>query len=667
MKTEYQITQAGLGWLIVAQLLVMVAFLNELPYWLVPVFIFSAAWRFRIIRGHWSSPGWQVKGFGVFLSISGVLLSDINPLSLEAATILLLLGFSLKNLELNHRRDGIVVVYIGFFLVATRFLYSQTLLTMGYAILLMVVLTASLISLHQHRSHPWRQNFKLSTVMLLLCMPLMLAGYLFFPRLPPIWSVPLPDNKAVSGVTDLMSPGDISDIARSGALAFRATFEGKVPDPVDRYWRGPVLSQFDGKSWSPAQEFFQKSLLLPDRLNTEFSALFQTDIDTAGSYESYRVIYEPNYQHWLFSLTPSISVNADIESTYDYQQISRQKVTSPLQVSFRKYDRENLQLELPEWIRQQSLQVPDGLNPMTKSFVEQMMGASASETEFALSLLNWFSNEPYFYSLSPGQLSGDHQIDQFLFDTRKGFCAHFASSFTQMMRMAGLPARVVTGYQGGEWNEAGQFLAVHQFDAHAWVEVWFEGRGWMLLDPTAWVAPNRIEQSSREALSGTEGFLSDSLLDQLQFTLFNQIRMKFGAWQHQWQRWVLNYDRDDQFQLMSQLFGDMNLSRMLWTAGGFIAVLGFVWLAVLGLFKTEDPSTLQYRQWQILRKKLLAKNITIDATTTPLMLARQLEHRSEPWIKPVLEYLRLLNYSLYGSENNKHRLIAGFKQVKRKL
>jgi len=667
MKINNQITQSGLGWLIVAQLAVLAAFTNELSYWLVPVFLFSAAWRFRILKGHWSLPGWQVKGFGVFLSILGLLLSDINPLSLEAATTLLLLGFSLKNLELNHRRDGIVVVYIGYFLVATRFLYSQSLLTTAYAVLLMVVLTACLVSLHQHRSHQWRQNLKLSSSMLLLCMPLMLVGYLFFPRLPPIWSVPMPDNKAISGVTDFMSPGDISDIAKSGALAFRATFEGEVPRPVDRYWRGPVLTQFDGRSWSPAQEFFKKNLLLPDRLDTDLAVLFDTNIDTTGPYEAYRVIYEPNYQHWLFSLTPSVSLGADVESTFDYQMLSSQKVTSPLQVSYRKYSSDNLQLELPEWVRQQSTQVPAGLNPRTQSFVAQMKLSSKTDTELALNILKKFQDEPYFYSLRPGQLTGEDQIDQFLFESRKGFCAHFASAFTQMMRMAGLPARVVTGYQGGEWNEAGQFLAVHQFDAHAWVEVWFEGQGWILLDPTAWVAPSRIEQSSRDALAGTEGFLSDSLIDQLQFSMFNQLRLKFGAWQHQWQRWVLNYDSDDQFQLMSQLFGDMNLSRMLWTAGGFITVLGVLWLAVLGLFKAEDPSTLQYRQWQVLRRKLRTKGIDIEATTTPLMLGQMLEDRNDIWVKPLLDYLNILNHSLYETKLDSKQLRSGFNLVKRML
>lgn len=667
MKTEYQITQASLGWLIAAQLLVLAAFANELSYWLIPVFVFSAAWRFRILKGHWSLPGWKIKIIGVFLSIFGVLLSDINPLSLEAATTLLLLGFSLKNLELNHRRDGIVVVYIGYFLVATRFLYNQSLLTTAFAVVLMVVLTASLVSLHQHRSHRWQQNLKLSSMMLLLCMPLMLAGYLLFPRLPPIWSVPMPDNKATSGVTDFMSPGDLSDIAKSGALAFRATFDGEVPKPVDRYWRGPVLSQFDGKSWSPSQEFFQKSFLLPDRLNTDVAVLFDTDINTSLPFESYRVIYEPSFQHWLFSLTPSISTTNDVVSTYDYQILSRQKVTSPFQVSFRQYPDVDLQTELPEWVRNQSLQVPEGLNPQTQLFVKEMKQLSSSDTELALNILKWFRDEPFFYSLRPGQLTSEDQIDQFLFESRKGFCAHFASSYAQMMRMAGLPARVVTGYQGGEWNEAGQFLAVHQFDAHAWVEVWFEGRGWIQLDPTAWVAPNRIEQSSRDALSGTEGFLSDSLFDQLQFSLLNQLRLQFGAWQHNWQRWVLNYDSDDQFQLMSRLFGDMNLSRMLWTAGGFITVLGVLWLAVLGLFKAEDPSTLQYRQWQVLRRKLRTKGIDIEATTTPLMLGQMLEDRNDIWVKPLLDYLNILNHSLYKTKLDSKQLRSGFNLVKRML
>lgn len=667
ITTELQLTQTSLTWLFLCQLAVLFTFLSDLPIWLFPVFIFSAAWRYRILKGHWSYPGWQIKGFAVLIGIVGIAMSPINPLSLEAATSLLLLGFSLKNLELTQRRDGILVVYIGYFLVATRFLYSQTLLTMLIAVILMAVLTSSLISLHLSRSHNMRQIFQLSTKMLSLCLPLMLVGYLFFPRLPPLWSVPMPDQKAISGISDSMTPGDIAEIAGSGALAFRATFEGEPPANVDRYWRGPVLSIFNGKTWLPGQDYFHRSLFLPDRIISDQPELFQAQFEVAEKKQSYSVLYEPSYQNWAFSLTPSRVRRGSASSTYDFQVINPQKITTPVRLVMEHYPGAILQPNLPDWVRQESLQLPAGLNTRTFEFVQKMRNQTNTDQELAISILRWFRDQEFYYTLKPPTSLGNDTIDEFLFDSKRGFCAHYASAFAVMMRQAGIPSRIVSGYQGGEWNEQGNFIAVHQFDAHAWVEVWFSNQGWISLDPTAWVAPDRVEKSLREALT-EEPFLGGSLYYQVQFSLFNQLRLKLDAMNFQWQRWVLNYDSNDQFYLMTRLLGKVDYARMLWFAGGGLTVLGLFWLSILGLLRPSDTSTIQYRQWQRLIYMLKKKGVKVETSTTPKQLEGKIRSLNTPWSIALSQYLNYLSDNLYKDiAVNKKELKQRFKNVVKQL
>ena len=238
MRESQLLTRQGLTWLILAQLAVVGLFVTVMPLWLLPVLLLTASWRYRMLQRRWQLPNGFVKAVAVVLSVSAVAVSDIHPLSLDAATILLLLGFSLKNLEMAQRRDGILTVYIGFFLVAVSFLFSQTLMATLAAILVLLLLTSTLIGLHLTRAQPLFSTLRVGTSLLMLSLPLMIVGYLFFPRLPPLWSVPLQQNQATTGISDSMTPGDFASIAGSGALAFRATFEGPPPQQIDRYCAG---------------------------------------------------------------------------------------------------------------------------------------------------------------------------------------------------------------------------------------------------------------------------------------------------------------------------------------------------------------------------------------------------------------------------------------------
>ena len=657
---QQSIHRASLIWLLMTQIAVAIPFLDDLPSWLFPMLMVSAGWRFWIVRGHWQKTGWQLKILAIAIGVVGIAISGVPPISLEAVNSLLLLAYLLKNLELSSRRDGMVVVYTGYFLVCTQFLYSQSILSTLYGLILLVLLTASLISLQQTHSRPVREQLKLSLTMLGLCLPLMFVVYLLFPRLPALWNVPMP-NSAKTGVSDEITPGDIAELARSDELAFRATFDGQPPKPSERYWRGIVLNYFDGKTWRQQPEDGWSLGTVNSRLKPEHS-----DIEFGARSLSYSVIYQTSYQPWLFTLTPSTQqANGDAIGLNDYRWVSKIPIAAPTRFEFTTYPDAVIGRHISSYQKSLALALPANSNPRSREFARRQRLLASSDEAYVYDIARWFFQEQFYYTLKPPVLGNGDTVDRFLFETRAGFCSHFASAYTFLMRAAGIPARMVAGYQGGEWNAEGGYIAVHQYDAHAWVEVWLEDKGWVRMDPTAYVAPNRVERNLRSAISADESNLVAGSY-RANFKFLNDLRLQMDALQYAWQVWVINFDMEDQSKVLSFILGDISIYKTMLFTITVMVVLGAVWGWSLGLFSVRKRANPYYLQLNILLNMMVGQGITVSSGAGPGQLISELDGQHFNGKDAVLTYLDALNQQLYTNTQDRE-LKQKFRAAKRAL
>lgn len=479
-------SRAGLAWLLAAQALVMLPFAWQLPVWIVVLALGALAWRATGLRIGWKGlPRWLLLGLAA-AALAAVLWRYGPPVGRDPGVALLLLMMGLKSLETRSLREAMVGVYLAYFCAAAFFLFSQEIPTAGYMLAVATATTAALIALNEG-PEPTRAGRRLRQAALLLAqsLPLMLALFLLFPRLPgPLWGSTAPSEQARTGLSDSISPGDISRLTRSAEVAFRVEFDDAAPAPAERYWRGPVFWLYDGRRWRLPGEAAPQDAPAPARL---------------AEAVDYTVILQPHDRRWLFALDLPGNVPPGAYQSADYQLLARRPVHELLEYRVRSYRDYAVDLELPADRRRLGLQLPPQAAPRARALARRWREQSPDESAVVRLALDYFHRQPFVYTLSPPRLTGD-PVDQFLFETRRGFCEHYASSFAVLMRAAGIPARVVTGYLGGELNPLGRYMVVRQADAHAWVEIWLAGRGWVRVDPTAAVAPERVEQGIGGAL-----------------------------------------------------------------------------------------------------------------------------------------------------------------------
>ncbi|MBM7062157.1 DUF3488 domain-containing transglutaminase family protein [Pseudomonas sp. UL073] len=585
MSTRQPIPRVGLTWLLIAQALVIIPHLGHLPLWIIGLWLGCAAWRIQIFRMRARFPGGWAKLGLMLAAAGGVFLSRGSLIGLDAGVVLLIAAFILKLVEMQTRRDALVLILLGFFAVVTSYLFDDGLLAALFSLLPVLALLAALIGLQQSgfASRPW-PTLKLASGLLLQALPVMLLLFVFFPRLGPLWSLPLPNDRGVTGLAESMTPGDIAELSRSAELAFRVSFDGAPPPRSELYWRALTLERFDGRRWSqnPAVEYLPASAWA-----------------TRGPSVAYDVIMQPTAQRWLFSLDvaqtdlPATRLLSDfrLQRVRPVHQVLRYRATS--------WPQALRDPQAPPGVLRRALQLPAQGDPRSRAWAAQLRERYPQPDALVQALLVHFNREPYRYTLRPPTLGAD-SVDGFLFDTRSGFCAHYAGAMVFVLRAAGIPARVVAGYQGGEWNAAGRYLQVRQFDAHAWVEYWSQGVGWRSVDPTFQVAPERIEQGLEEALANEQSFLEDSpmsLLRYRQIGWLNRLRLAWDELNYDWQRWVLGYQGEQQLQLLQGWFGRIDARDLaLALVGGGGLLLGGL---ALWLFKPwRRTRDLQQRQFQ---------------------------------------------------------------------
>ncbi|MCC6208205.1 MAG: DUF3488 domain-containing transglutaminase family protein [Gammaproteobacteria bacterium] len=567
--------------------LTLMPHLPHLPLF-IPLFCaVFALWRWMSAHYAWALPGVLARTLLTLTALGGISLVFGTILGRDAGTSLLTLMLGLKLLETRCYRDAVVVLFLDYFLGIAAVLYSQSIPVLIYLVLVLLVITAALIELNQptHGHTPLRVMLRRAGVLMAQAIPLALLLFVLFPRIPgPLWGMPQ-DGGGMGGLDDSMSPGSITHLSRSDAVAFRVDFNGaETPLPQLLYWRGPVLWYTDGRNWSANRD----KAVPPPAVDPGF-----TPLDDAGL--EYSVTLEPHSRSWLYALDLPISVPAGAHRTRDLflvadkpvRQLTRYSVASSLHYRT---------APLSEAERARALQLP-AANPEAQALGAEWRAQAVDDTAVVERALDYFGTEPFYYTLDPPPLSGN-AVDEFLFQTRRGFCEHYSAAFTVLMRAAGIPARVVTGYQGGELNPLDDYLIVRQRDAHAWSEIWLEGRGWVRVDPTAAVAPQRIEQGIDSVLPAQQrGLLRDFQSDAFN-ALWQRSRLAFDTLNNRWNQWVLAYGPENQAAVLARLGLHSRVTTVLAVLTGIVLLLVVIGAALLYKRRRRiDPALRQYQRF----------------------------------------------------------------------
>ncbi len=550
----------ALYWVIAAVVLATLPHLGHLPWWLCASFAVSVGWRCGAAHLEFPLP---TRWFLIAVTIAATAITVLAYRTLigrDAGVALLIVMTSLKLLEAHTVRDGAALLLMGYFVAMANLLYSQSLLLSGYLLLVIgILLVAQMRVVATATLVPLAIVLGLVGRMLLKAIPIMLLLFVFFPRVSgPFWGVPIAGTEAITGLSDEMAPGRISKLSQSDAVAFRVRFSDDTPAATELYWRGPVLSHYERGVWKAAEP---AGRTLTKRL-------------PEGKPVDYSVTIEPHGKRWLFALDVPASAPEGAAMTASMEVLSRRPVDNVMRYDMRSY-RNYRSSTLSTAERRLALQLPANENPRTHAVAERWRRQlnPQARIDAALSL---YRVGGFRYTLQP-PLLGQDEIDDFLFNTRRGYCEHFASSFVFMMRASGVPARVVTGYQGGERNHLGDYLMVRQSDAHAWAEVWLSGRGWVRIDPTAAVAPRRVEEGVYSALENPAVL---PFLAQRDDSALRRLALAWDGINSGWNDWVLTYGAKRQRQVLSA--GLSWVSGHVGTAALAIGILAGAAMTALG-------------------------------------------------------------------------------------
>jgi len=637
-------------WMVASLVFAMTPQLMSMPGHLIPITMLPVAWRLLAEFRDWKPMPMVLRVLATGFAVAALVMTYGGLMGRRAAVSMLVLMLSLKLLETFSTRDARVVASLSLFLCATQFLFSQGLAMMVYIV---VCLLSSLVAMMYLQRREAFQNIAIvpetgrgifselgfGMRLMLLALPVGLAFFLLFPRWgSPLWGVPENALDARSGLSDSMTPGSIQGLFMDDSPAFRAEFETSIPGNSDLYWRGPVFWDFDGRTW--ASSYLSKNL--PAETKPEpLSAPFR-----------YEVQMEPTEQHWLFALDYPALRPQGARMTVDYQLITAKPITSLRSYVMASDPGFRDSPKLKQTLRKAALELPAGFNPRTAALIAGWRAETKSDSAMVQRVLAFFNQENFHYTLNPALLSR-HTVDEFVFDTQEGFCEHYASAFTIMMRMAGIPARVVTGYQGGWYSSLGSYVLVRQSDAHAWSEVWIRGSGWTRIDPTAAVAPQRVNNGSVNSLAERR-----HLLD---FAWLRDARNTFDLLQRSWNSWVIAFDASKQSNLFSGLgWGFWDSTKLIIALIAAIVVSTTAVILLLPLIlkfrssRNQDPLL---RLWQKFTKKLTKAGFVSHPAMSPRelgSLARsQLKH-ADDGINQIVELYLLCRYS--GFDCNQSRL-----------
>lgn len=637
---------------------------GHLPAWCSFMTFSLMLWRadMALLARPLPSRWWLI--FLLAIAVGATYFSHKTLFGRDAGVTLVMVLMALKTLELRARRDIFVVFFLSFFALLTNFFYSQSLTIAAAMLLALLGLLTALVNAHMPVGKPpLIQAAKTAAWMALLGTPIMLALFLLFPRMAPLWGIPSDAMSGRSGLSSSMRVGAIASLALDDSVAMRVRFEGAVPSASDLYFRGPVLSSFNGREWRT---------LRPAALQRVGPV---HNLQALSAPVKYQVTLEPNHQAWLLLLDAAVQRPAvsgfEASMTPELQWQLDRPVTELLRYSAQSSLSFRYGPTQPSAGLQVYLELPPAQNPRTQQFAAQLRSqpdlSGADTARLVSAVQERLRSGGYRYTLDPG-VYGEHSADEFWFDRKEGFCEHIASSFVILMRALGVPARIVTGYQGGELNPVDGFFVVRQSDAHAWAEVWMAGRGWQRVDPTGSVAPGRVGAMQR--LQAPRGVIATALLGGMNPALLSQLRALWDAANNGWNQWVLNYTHGKQLSLLR----DIGFESPSWEHLSYL-LFGLVVLASLG----GALWTLLERQRQDPWLRLLGRvtmllqqrGFHVVANTPPRRLAEQLLQQAGPddlWATALRDWLLRLEAQRYAAGKKQARALATlqseFKQLR---
>jgi transglutaminase-like putative cysteine protease len=564
----------------------------EQPWWVIGVFIFGAVWRYGCETHHWHRPDRVARAVLLLFLLAAIFRHYHTLLGRDPGVALLITLLGLKFLEIKTRRDFVISLFVFYLVILSSFLFSASLWLGAWALLAVVTCTAALIHLMQTPGMGMglKGRLRLAGVMIAKSLPLMVLIYLLFPRISgTLWSLPVDAHGGLTGLSDSMRPGSIQQLSESQEVAFRVTFDGAPPSQRELYWRALILTHTDGKIWERA----------PQRVTEKIST-----ITPLSNPVRYHVTLEPSNQSWLPALDLPVTVPASAsfqpDFTLEYQEPVRERLVYTLSSHTRYRTGALVEAE-----RKQDLRLPARLSPRVRALASQWRNQHSEPGDVMQAALDYFHRENFVYTLKP-PLLGHDPVDEFLFDTRRGFCEHYASAFVTLMRAAGIPSRVVTGYLGGELNPTGNYLIVRQSDAHAWAEVWMPGNGWVRVDPTSAVAPERIELGL-DAVRRLEqqgiglGEMTPEVVQRAMRLGWFESTARHARWYWDlanmtWYRWVVDYGKDRQQRFLNSLgLNNVSAARIigLGLIGAVLITLIYAFF-MLRLKAAHDPAQALY-------------------------------------------------------------------------
>jgi len=619
---------------------------GRLPAWCSALAAGVLLWRgwlavqARPLPGKW----WLITLLA--LTIGATWWTHRTLLGREAGVTLIVVLLALKTLELRARRDAFVVFFLGFFTMLTGFFQSQSLLTAGLMLVGLLGLLTALVNAHMPVGRPsLLLAARTAGGMALLGAPIMVVLFMLFPRMAPLWGIPADAMSGRSGLSSTMQVGNLAKLALDETIAMRIRFEGPPPPQSDLYFRGPVLSTFDGREWRALE-----SATL-SRFNSA------SGLEVAGTPVRYEVTMEPNNRPWLLLMdaAPRAPELPEMKAgmTNELQWFVNRPLTDITRYSVESYTtfRHGAQLQARQLLDYVAL--PRGFNPRTLQLAADLRRdpryAQADAATLADALMERLRTGGYTYTLEPG-VSGTHAADEFWFDTKLGFCEHIASAFVVLMRAMDVPARVVTGYQGGERNSVDGYWTVRQSDAHAWAEVWQSGRGWLRVDPTSAVAPGRTGAAQRlQAPQGAMASAFTGALGTFSPTLLANARAAWEALNNAWNQRVLNYTQSRQFDLLKAL----GFTSPSWEDLSYVLIAIVVAVSLAGAGWAMWERT-QHDPWlrllQRVRRRLLDAGLALPAASPPRQMAAQVQQRFGPAAAALHDWLLRLEAQRYARD-----------------
>ncbi|MFC5499476.1 transglutaminaseTgpA domain-containing protein [Caenimonas terrae] len=643
-----------IGWVVLPQV-------GHLPWWCTALAAGVLLFRGWLAIAARRLPGQWWLAVLLVVALTATWMTHRTLLGRDAGVTLIVILLALKTLELRARRDAFVIFFLGFFTMLTNFFFSQSLPTAAAMLLALLGLLTALVNAHMPVGKPpLLHAARTAVVLALFGAPVMAVLFVLFPRFGPLWGIPGDAMSGRSGLSSTMQIGNLASLALDDSIAMRIRFDGAPPPQQELYFRGPVLTSFDGREWRALQP----------RLGSRFAPALTAPagLQVSGAPVRYEVTLEPNNRPWLFVLdatpqSPTVP-GFDTVMTGELQWIASRPVTDLLRYRAEsyptyRYGPRSTAALLPEY-----LELPAGFNPRTLELARQLRSDPALAGGGPLALVNAalqrLRSGGYRYTLEPGTF-GQHTADEFWFDRKEGFCEHIASAFVVLMRAMDVPARVVTGYQGGDRNPVDGFWAVRQSDAHAWAEVWLSGRGWVRVDPTAAVAPGRT--GAFERLQPARGALA-SAFNAVTPDIAASVRAAWEALNNAWNQRVLNYTQSKQLDMLKNLGFDSPS----WEDLSYVLIAVIVLVAAIGAAWTLWERT-QHDPWLRLlarvRKRLRAAGVELPPASAPRQIATLVTSRFGTQAKPLADWLLQLEAQRYS--RNPHSSLVALQRDYRQL